>query len=99
MDRHARMVLLILVLLLTVLGATAAWAGSSGDMEVSWQVLSGGGAPVAAGSGQVALNGSLGQTAIGPAAGGDNALGSGFWYGVGPALTEKLYLPALLRNQ
>lgn len=84
---------LLLLACLSVAGIV--WAGSSDGTAVDWSVLSGGGAPVAGGA--VTLNGSLSQTAIGPAAGGDYALGAGYWYGVGERIYQ-IYLPIVLRN-
>lgn len=91
------MAILILVLLLVTFGVGLASAGSSDHTDISWQVLSGGGGPAVSGSGHVALNGSLGQTAIGPSASDGYALGAGYWYGLGYGRYE-IYLPLLLRN-
>lgn len=63
--------------------------------SVDWSVLSGGGAPAAGGS--VTLNGTLGQTAIGPSSASNRILGAGFWYGAGEGVFE-IYLPMVLRN-
>ncbi len=82
--------------LLVLLAVGVGWAGASDGPAVDWAVLSGGGAPASAG--QVTLNGSLGQTAIGPAAGGEVSLGAGFWYGLGGAGLYRVYLPILARN-
>jgi hypothetical protein len=87
--------LLALLLLLTILLAGVVWAGSSDGTAVDWSVLSGGGAP--AGGGVVTLNGTLGQTAIGPGASTHANLGAGFWYGLGEG-GYRLYLPVVLRN-
>jgi hypothetical protein len=83
---------------LALLGAAVAWAGSSTHADLFWQVLGGGGAPAASGSGQVALNGSLGQTAIGVSfsTGGDTVLRAGYWPGTAEAGWEIL-LPIVLR--
>ena len=62
-----------------------------------WQVLSSGGAPAESSSGLVALNGTLGQTAIGPSAATHGSLGGGFWYGAG-ARRYEIYMPVVLRN-
>jgi hypothetical protein len=94
---NTRIALSGLVALLLFLLAGAAWAGSSTHYAVDWQVLSAGGAPAASGSGAVALNGSLGQTAIGLSSASHGALGAGFWYGAGPAGFE-LYLPLVVRS-
>ena len=86
-----------LVALLLFLLAGVAWARSSDHYAVDWQVLSGGGAPAASGSGHVALNGTLGQTAIGPGASTHADLGAGFWYGMGERM-HAVYLPLVLLN-
>lgn len=92
---RTRIALAGLVALLLFLLAGVVWAGSSANYAVEWWVMSGGGAPAA--SGAVALNGSLGQTAIGPSAGGDYDLGAGYWYGLG-GRAYPVYLPIILRN-
>ncbi|UCC65372.1 MAG: hypothetical protein JSV36_10145, partial [Anaerolineae bacterium] len=92
MDKRARTALLILSLLLLTLLSTVAWAGRSDHYAVDWQVLSAGGAPAVSGSGHVALNGTLGQTAIGPATNGVVTLGAGYWYGLGERIFQ-IYLP------
>jgi hypothetical protein len=92
-----RMTAFVLASLLIALVASIAWAGSSDGIAVDWSVLSGGGAPAASGSGLVTLNGTLGQTAIGPSAASHGSLGAGFWYGVGERIYTT-YLPLVLRN-
>lgn len=92
-----------LVIWLIILMVSVVSAGSSANYAVNWWVMSGGGAPAASGSGGVALNGSLGQTAIGDSAsaGGGYALGAGYWSGQGPAPGSEewwIYLPIVLRN-
>jgi hypothetical protein len=77
--------------------AGIAWAGSSDGTAVDWYVLSGGGAPAESSSGAVALNGTLGQTAIGSSSAPGATLGAGFWYGLGERI-YRLYLPVVLRN-
>ena len=88
---------LSLLLLAGLAVAGGAWAGSSDGATVDWDVMSGGGAPVVSGSGAVALNGTLGQTAIGPGASTHADLGAGFWYGMGERMYT-VYLPLVLRN-
>ena len=85
----------LLVLSVLLLGGVA-WAGSSDNYAVDWWVMSGGGAPAVSGFGEVALDGSLGQTAIGPSAGGDATLGAGYWLEEEPA--PYIYLPVVLRG-
>lgn len=77
--------------------ASVVWAGSSDGTAVDWSVLSGGGAPAESSAGAVALNGSLGQTAIGPSDG-DVSIGAGFWYGLAREEGYWIYLPLVLRN-
>jgi hypothetical protein len=89
---HAGLVALLLFLL-----AGAVWAGGSANYAVDWSILSGGGAPAESSSGAVTLNGSLGQTAIGPSAASHGSLGAGFWYGAG-ARGYTVYLPLVLRS-
>ena len=77
--------------------AGVVWASSSDGTAMDWHVLSSGGAPAGSSSGAVALNGSLGQTAIGSSSGTGAAVGAGFWYGLGEGVYE-IYLPVVLRN-
>jgi hypothetical protein len=77
--------------------AGIAWAGSSDGTAVDWSLLSGGGAPAESGSGILALNGTLGQTATGVSTGSQASLAAGFWYGLGEGAYQ-LYLPLVLRN-
>ena len=87
--------ILLTVLLAGLAVAGVVWASSSDGTTLDWSVLSGGGAP--ASSGDVTLNGTLGQTAIGSASGPGATLGAGFWYGLGEGAYE-IYLPVTLRN-
>ena len=93
----ARMAVLGLGALLIFLLAGIAWAGSSANYAIDWQVMSGGGAPSDSGSENVTLNGSLGQTAIVPSAGGDYDLGAGYWYGTAGG-GQPVYLPIILKG-
>ena len=77
-------------------------AGRSANYAVDWQVFSSGGAPGAVGN--VTLNGSLGQTAVGPSAGGDVSLSAGYWTGVGPVAPSPpadwfTFLPVVVRHR
>ncbi len=92
-----------LVIWLIVLSAIVVRAGSLGKYVVEWWVISDGGAPAASGSGEIALNGSLGQTAIGDStsAGGDYALAAGYWSArgsYGPHEEWRVYIPIVLRG-
>ena len=88
---------LLTILLLGLLVAGVVWAGSSDGIAVNWSVLSSGGAPAKSSSGLVALNGTLGQTAIGSSAATHGSLGAGFWYGLGER-RYTVHLPLVLRN-
>jgi hypothetical protein len=94
---RAGLAALSLLLLAGLALASIAWAGSADGTAVDWSVLSGGGAPAESSSGNVALNGSLGQTAIGSSSGPGATLGAGFWYGLGEG-AYRLYLPVVLRR-
>ena len=94
---RARIVLAGLVALSVLLLTTVVWAGSSDNYAIDWSVMSGGGAPAASGSRNVALNGSLGQTAIGPSSEGQVTQGAGFWYGLGIKIIQ-VFLPILLKS-
>jgi hypothetical protein len=89
--------ILLTVFLASLSVASVVWAGSSDGPAVDWSVLSSGGAPAESSSGLVALNGTLGQTAIGPSAATHGSLGGGFWYGAG-ARRYEIYVPVVLRN-
>ena len=84
-----------LAVLIIVLVAGVAIAASSASFTINWQVLSGGGAP-AASAGNVKLNGSLGQTAIGHSSSASYSLDSGYWL---KASGYKIFLPVVMNNQ
>jgi len=84
--------LALLLLLLVGVG----WAGALDGPAVGWAVFSSGGAPASAG--EVTLNGSLGQTAVGASSGGEVSCGAGFVYGQGGAELYRVYLPIVARN-
>ena len=58
---------------------TGALAQSSADFDLWWHVIAGGGGESASVS--YAVNGSIGQPAVGALSGGDFRLGAGFWPG------------------
>ncbi len=82
-----------LAALLICLVAGTVWAGQSAHYAINWQVLSGGGAPASAGT--ISLNGSLGQTAIGPSTSTSFKLGAGYWL---EQVGSTLYLPIIVKN-
>jgi hypothetical protein len=81
--------------LLLLLVAGAVWARSSGNYAIDWEVMSGGGAP--ASGGNVTLDGSLGQTAVGPSTSSSYSLGAGYWTGMEGE--QRIYLPLVLRSR
>ncbi len=85
-----------LAIVAVVLLAGIALAQVGGGFDLSWHVVaSGGGSGTMAGSG-FTLDGTLSQTAIGPASGGSFTVQQGFWYGLGGPHT--VYLPIVLKN-
>lgn len=88
--------LMALALLLVV---SIALAQASDNYDLSWHVVSGGGGPMS--STNYAINGTIGQAAIGPAVSINHELGAGYWYGViiqiGP-VEFKIYLPLIFKN-
>ena len=76
---ETRIATFALAALLVLLLVGVAVAGSSTNYDISWQVLSGGGEPATNDSGNITLNGSLGQTAIGPASSTSYGVDSGYW--------------------
>ena len=91
--------LLLSLLVLAVLGGTA-FAQTGDGFDLSWNVVGGvGGVGPLEGSG-FSLDGTLGQTAIGPAIGGDWLLGQGYWYAMGPVTPPRfeIYLPLVFRG-
>jgi hypothetical protein len=90
--KNQRLIVLVLLALLLLAMVTTAAAKEPSASAILWRVFSGGGAP--ASGGNVTLNGSLGQTAIGSAATGRNRLGSGYWYAMQP---YTILLPMIVR--
>ena len=97
----SRIALVCLAALLVFLIAGGAWAGSSANFAVVWQVLGGGGAPAESASGSVDLNGTLGQSVIGPSSSSTASLEAGYWYGIGKDFnwaSLPIYLPVVIQN-
>ncbi|MFN2138019.1 MAG: hypothetical protein ACK2UK_18835 [Candidatus Promineifilaceae bacterium] len=90
---HGGMAVVILLALLLLAGAV--WAATANDPSANWSVINSGGAAVS--TGNVALNGSLGQPISGPPAGQDGvAVHSGYWPGTA-GTSHTLYLPAVMQ--
>ena len=84
------------VLLVALLLVGAAMAQISAGFDLSWYVLAGGGEE-AAGT-DYALVGTLGQWVVGPSAGVDYDVNSGYWSAVSSLSGYTVYLPLLLCN-
>ena len=94
MKKHLLTVLLLVLLLL--LAAGGALAAASASYSMPWHVLSAGGAPAESSSGDVSLNGTLGQTAIGSSSGSHTSIWAGFWHSLGEVLKD-LFMPLIRR--
>ena len=90
--RKLTFIALTLALLLAL--ALAVGLAQAGSYAVTWQVLAGGGGPVASSGGSVSLNGTSGQPVSGPSAGGAVTLGAGYWHA---GAASPVYLPIILR--
>jgi len=88
--------LLLLLVAGALVGATGAGAQTSPGHDLSWHVVAAGGAPMAGAGHRV--NGTLGQPAIGPAAGPAHGAGLGYWYGLPQETGFKVYLPLVTRG-
>jgi len=77
--RKATALLVALLCGLSVAGV--AWAMFSASYAINWDVIAGGGGH--ASSGGYAVDGSVGQPAVGPLSGGSYTLVGGFWPGIG----------------
>lgn len=95
MKRQILLPALLLALLALALGGTT-FAQTGDGFDLTWHVMGGaGGMGPLAGDG-FSLNGTLGQTAIGPAFGGEWLLGQGYWYGTPSAFG--VYLPLVFKG-
>jgi hypothetical protein len=82
---------IIVLLVLTLLAVGVVQAQVSANFGLGWHLVSGGGAPAATGSGDIRLNGSLGQPVIGASQVTGLDLHAGFWPGALGGVT--IYLP------
>jgi hypothetical protein len=97
MERHRRVLILSLAIMLAL--PTVAGAQSGGPYDLTWSSIDGGGHTFSAG-GDYALGGTAGQPDAGVMTGGDYTLGGGFWGGgaVESGPTHDIFLPLVLRN-
>jgi hypothetical protein len=82
-----------LVLVACLALAVPVLAQVSANYDLSWHVIAGGGGRMT--STQHTLQGTAGQSVIGPAASGGHTLCSGFWCGV--EVEYRVYMPLVLR--
>ena len=86
-----------LIILLLLFLAGAVWASQSAGTTINWWVMSSGGSPVTSTSGDITINSSLGQTAVGRSTSStDNiSIDAGYWY---PTAENdwQLHLPIIL---
>lgn len=91
---RTKIVVVSAVLLCGLVVAGVAWAMSSANYAIEWDVIGGGGGPMSSAS--YALNGTVGQGAIGAKSSASYRLGSGYWYGV--AAAYNIFLPIIMKN-
>ena len=97
MRTRAILILAGLLAMLLALGAGATRARSLSQPAVNWRVMGSAGAPASSASGVVSLNGTLGQTAIGPSvAANEVQLEAGYWYNIDSSWDY--YLPLIVRS-
>jgi len=92
--RRAILLGLLILILLLLIGVVVAAAQI--QYSINWQVLSAGGAPATSASGHVSMNGTVGQTAIGPSSSNQTTLWAGFWHSLKQALINS-FMPIVLR--
>jgi len=91
---NKRILLIALVgLLLALLIVGVVMAQSSVDFDLSWYVLAGGGGRSA--SADYAMNGTLGQAAVGFSSSADYGMRSGYWQSW---LSYRIFLPLVLKG-
>jgi hypothetical protein len=97
MSRQGWAVSLSLLVLLAVGGV--AWAQTSNGHDLSWHVLSAGGSEGMT-SGTHTVHSTVSQLAIGPAAGAQHDVESGYWHGVLSLMEEGygIYLPLVMKG-
>jgi hypothetical protein len=82
--------LILAIALLSTLGLASGRSAAAQSYTLDWCVVGSGG------NASTELSSTVGQTAIGWSTGAQQ-LGSGFWYGVGPA-GHGLYLPLIVKG-
>lgn len=92
MDKH-KLLIGVAGLLVVLLLAGVALAQSSTGFDLSWHVLSGGGGP--AESTHYAMNGTVGQAAVGFSDSASYGMQSGYWQNW---LDRRIYLPLIVRG-
>jgi hypothetical protein len=80
MNRRQLLIVMSSLAAVGLLGA-GAWAMSLAGFDLGWHVVAGGGGHSS--SAEYALDGSIGQPAVGALSSADYTLGAGFWPGIG----------------
>ena len=93
MDR-LRVIVCGLIVLVILSVAGIAWAQTSPGYDNRWHVLGAAGSEGMS-SEYHTVHSTLGQFAIGPSTSGLTSTGSGYWYGIGPRATYRIYLPII----
>lgn len=97
MRKHTFVVLFSLLVLVAF--GSVVFAQTGDGFDLTWHVMGGaGGVGPLTGDG-FSLDGTQGQTAIGPAVGDDWLLGQGYWYGMGEVAPPVfgIYLPIVTK--
>jgi hypothetical protein len=92
--RRITILLLLPVLLLLLAGTAQAMFSANYRLDWFTPLTGGGGGP--AGSANYGVDLTVGQSVIGASSSANYGLGLGYWYGV--AVTHRIYLPLLMRN-
>ncbi len=91
--RNRKWRILVLLLLLAAMLATASLTAVAGSHTIDWYVMAGGGGSASAGD--LTLTGTIGQAAAGTTSNGDFDLCSGFWCQV--KALARIFLPIVIR--
>ena len=90
-----RRLLLLLITVLVLLLAVSLASAQTGEWDLGWHTIDGGGATSAGGS-RFSLSGTVGQPDAGRMSGGMYTVLGGFWQPAGPGAYE-IYLPLIQR--
>ena len=93
--RRNRFTLMVVVGLVVVLLVAATVQAQTGDYDLTWSTIDGGGAMLSTG-GSYSLSGTVGQPDAGTLSSGGYTLNDGFWGGA--AANYNVYLPLVLKG-